>query len=583
MKPIAISPPARLASTLAALIALGTTHGARAVERRALSSGSVTLPLSGLVIELPEEEDVSYRVRSFYSITDGAKYGARDILEQYVYISYGWDGDDEPTEAVWVQHGKILDGGCQGFIAKEPLDGATDLPLSAWGLSWQGRVGTLELDGVVTPTAILCTQRDDKAESLVLHVYVRDLDATAHRDVIASRVKTSPLASRIAEAYRLERVAVDAPLGRPEVGMFQSAAAPPTSLAVPFHKVTLALPKDGFAWTLDGAATEARTASDFITSMFPSATDLGIEFRQIGPGPCEGALGRTTGTFVAAATVAGWSGERVKQGQNFHEVWLCKSLADRAVIARLTAKAELGELARFQPILEAIATALATTAAPPARPASPKSWTPTRNPKDFVHIAMGLEGVYSSRETDGLDPDRFPATRLAGPGIDMQYLWMFDGFLGRMNLAATFDLGGLFDDQKTSAARWGAQHLEFAFELGFCFGDDLRVGVMAGWTGMSGPLTLNSSLSVSAAIAMPPEDEDELGWILRVTPLNLLAANERSLFSPLAIDLDFAVSGIGLGAEFQYIGAPEVGDEDIPAAGWAVLFRFGLGGFLNRF
>ena len=27
----------------------------------------------------------------------------------------------------------------------------------------------------------------------------------------------------------------------------------------------------------------------------------------------------------------------------------------------------------------------------------------------------------------------------------------------------------------------------------------------------------------------------------------------------------------------------EIGDEDIPAAGWAVLFRFGLGGFLNRF
>lgn len=566
--------------TLASLALAAPT---RAAEPRLVSSGTVTLPLSGLTFEVPEETDIGYLVSGFYSVVSASDYGARDIITQSLYLSDGWDDYDEPQETVWVQHGLLREGGCAEFLAKERIDTPSDATFSAWGLSWTARVGTLDAGAGSRPVVIACTRRDAQAESLVLHIRLDTLPTSAARDMVLGRAQVSDLAQAIAGAYRTERVAVDAPLLRSEVAPFGGAAPLPRTLAVPFHKVELALPKDGFAWSLAANAPMARTASDFITSMFPSATDLGIEFRQIGPGPCEGALGRTTGTFVAAATVAGWSGERVKQGQNFHEVWLCKSLADRAVIARLTAKAELGELARFQPILEAIATALATTPAPPARPASPKSWTPTRNPKDFVHIAMGLEGVYSSRETGNLDPNRFPATRLAGPGIDMQYLWMFDGFLGRMNLAATFDLGGLFDDQKTSAARWGAQHLEFAFEIGFCFGDDLRVGVMAGWTGMSGPLTLNSSLSVSAAIAMPPEDEDELGWILRVTPLNLLAANERSLFSPLAIDLDFAVSGIGLGAEFQYIGAPEVGDEDIPAAGWAVLFRFGLGGFLNRF
>lgn len=57
----------------------------------------------------------------------------------------------------------------------------------------------------------------------------------------------------------------------------------------------------------------------------------------------------------------------------------------------------------------------------------------------------------------------------------------------------------------------------------------------------------------------------------------LLTSDERMLLSPLSVDLRYFTSGLGVGVELQYIGAPEAGDEDVPAEGLACILRLGTG------
>lgn len=57
----------------------------------------------------------------------------------------------------------------------------------------------------------------------------------------------------------------------------------------------------------------------------------------------------------------------------------------------------------------------------------------------------------------------------------------------------------------------------------------------------------------------------------------LLTSDERMLLSPLSVDLRYFTSGLGVGVELQYIGAPEAGDEDVPAEGFACILRLGTG------
>jgi|GEM_PF-3311778 len=154
---------------------------------------------------------------------------------------------------------------------------------------------------------------------------------------------------------------------------------------------------------------------------------------------------------------------------------------------------------------------------------------------------------------------------------------MRTGIGGRLALSAAFDLGALDDDHDDASL--GRQHLELDLEiLGSVAVGRLSIALGAGWQGIAGPITENSSLALSAYLIGAPYSGRDGAWFLRVTPVQLLASNERELLSPLAVELRYLFAGgLYLGVEGQYVRAPAADTEDTPGAAWALMFRVGAG------
>lgn len=345
---------------------------------------------------------------------------------------------------------------------------------------------------------------------------------------------------------------------------------PATRIRLPRFQIDLVLPPNppdqDFAWVLDPEAPPDQTRLRSTTS------DIRLGFAIHPPGVC-GDLGPRDG---ASVEVAGFIGT-LAESTGFSAARLCRDHPDRLIAIEISSQMPLGELSRFGTLLSAIERTLMHLPAPlELRPPPP----PPLPPDGFLFMQFGSEWVFSSRDTAAFDPNTFPEDRLIGPGLAMDFLFSTEGLLGRTAFTATYDLAGLFGGDNTDKAHFGAAHFEAAIEFGYVAGDDFILGFLAGWTGLSGPLTLNSSLSVSTVIGQVPDVSGGFGWLLCVTPIQLFAANEREFFSPLTVELQVVVAeGLGLSLGFQWIGPPEPGDQDIPAEGFAFSFGVGSGQF----
>lgn len=551
--------PRRASFALPLAVAILSTGPAHAVE---LDAGEVTLPLSGFVVELPPHAG-HYALTSQYRLIDADTYAAIDTLEKRSGPS---------TLETWtVRHGK-LEGDCEVHLARLSQEPTRNV-------EWLGLNGDIQLSPA-RRTATFCAPLG--VESLVVSAHFHshpNPDPTGLE--LEDTLRASPIAAAILAAAASNKVAITTPLGRDDVKALPDSRPYPAPIRLPKLAIELQPPADGFVWTYDARISKT-LRGEHLTAYFPTAADLGVTFSQYGRGDCESAWKREGGRVLGPARVAGFEGVFfAPESGRVREAHLCLSRPDRLIVAQLTSAAPLDDLEPLAPILSAIARTLSRLPAPPPRSVAVAQGTGESLPADgFLFMQFGSELIVSSRDTGGRDEDVFPATRLTGPGLAMDFVFKADGFVSRTAFAATYDLGGIFSGDATSSARWGASHLEAAFEFGYAAGSDFILGFMAGWTGMSGPLTLNSSLSVSAVFGMVPEAPGDFGWLLRATPIQLFAANERELMSPFELELHLSpAQGLGVTLGFQWIGAPEPGDEDIPAEGWALSLSVGSGVF----
>lgn len=547
--------PRRVPFALPLAVAILSTAPAQAVE---LDAGEVTLPLSGFVVDLPPHAG-HYALTAQYRLIDADTYAAIDTLEKRSASS---------TLETWtVRHGK-LEGDCQGHLARLAQEPTRDV-------EWLGLHGTIQLSRA-RKTATFCAPLG--VESLVLTAHFHTNPTLDPTDLeLEDTLRSSPIAAAILAAAASNKVAITTALGRDDVLALPDSRPYPAPIRLPKLAIELEPPADGFVWTYDARISKT-LRGEHLTAYFPTAADLGVTFSQYGRGDCESVWQREGGRVLGPARVAGFEGVFFAPDSNrILEAHLCLSRPDRVIVAQLTSAAPLDDLEPFAPILSAIARTLSRLPAPPPRRVSAAHGTGESLPPDgFLFLQFGSELIVSSRDTAGRDEDRFPPTRLTGPGLALDFVFKIDGFLARTAFAATYGWGGLVSADATPAARWGASHLEGAFEVGYAAGSDFILGFIAGWTGMSGPLTLNSSLSVSAVFGMVPEAPGDFGWLLRATPIQLFAANEREFMSPFEVELHVTpVEGLGISLGFQWIGAPGPGDEDIPAQGWALSFGVG--------
>lgn len=552
--------PRRALIALPLALALLAAAPAHALE---LDAGEVTLPLSGFVVDLPPHAG-HYALTAQYRLIDADTYAAIDTLERRSGAS---------TLETWtVRHGK-LEGDCQGHLARLAKEPTRHVEL-------RGLDGVLQISQLSPgrKTATFCAPLG--VESLVVSVHFHSSANPDPTDLeLEDTLRTSPIAAAILAAAASNKVAITTALGRDDVLALPDSRPYPAPIRLPKLAIELEPPADGFAWTYDARISKT-LRGEHLTAYFPTAADLGVTLSQYGRGDCESVWQREGGRVLGPARVAGFEGVYfAPDSGRVHEAHLCLSRPDRLIVAQLTSAAPLDDLEPFAPILSAIARTLSRLPAPPPLRATGVAahGTDEALPADgFLFMQFGSELIVSSRDTAGRDEDRFPATRLTGPGLALDFVFKIDGFLGRTAFAATYGWGGLVSAEATPAARWGASHLEGAFEVGYAAGSDFILGFMAGWTGMSGPLTLNSSLSVSAVFGMVPEAPGDFGWLLRATPIQLFAANERELMSPFEVELHLTpVEGLGINIGFQWIDAPGPGDQDIPAKGWALAFGIG--------
>lgn len=253
-----------------------------------------------------------------------------------------------------------------------------------------------------------------------------------------------------------------------------------------------------------------------------------------------------------------------------------RGLAALAFVAVLAG--DSGGRAQAPGVVAAAATVLTAAEFPVERP-EPTHLGPLG---DGVLVWFELEAPVSWRDAaTASDGKRSPSPRVTFPSLGLGALVSAQsGLFLRMSLALGVDLVGATagGDAPTTSPRYGGQRWEVLLDFGYALhvGDWGRLGLTLGWHGLSGPLTRNSSLASSLYFLAAP-DPDVFAFMLRVTPMQLVAANERNFLSPLTLEARFIAAPFSVGVEAQWIDAPRPGDEDIPSRGFAFIFRVGYG------
>jgi hypothetical protein len=351
---------------------------------------------------------------------------------------------------------------------------------------------------------------------------------------------------------------------------------PPRSrtLRLPVFDVDLQLPDDGMTWEVSGTLEHPNLPGVSLDRLTPADPPLVVAIRR-----AQGSGTRLASCSALAKEHAGrlppltglpsrWLGYPLDTNPLTTDV--CIDIDSWLVVVQFASREQLTNLAPFAPLLKAIEAALR----PPAAPSVP-GYSYSGYDKSILMASGGLEVPVSWRDSND---EAIPSLRASFPGFE--YSWLIaaaSGFVHRGNIAAAVDILGVFSDDVTLSPRFGGQHVELGLDFGFAFslGDTTRLGLTAGWHGVVGPITKNSSIALSAIFASYLDDE--VGLSVRVTPVQLLAANERELMSPLTVDVRVMLGILALGLEIQYIAPPEPGDEDIPAEAMAFIFRFGAG------
>ena len=358
----------------------------------------------------------------------------------------------------------------------------------------------------------------------------------------------------------------------PVLRALEAGARGPTVLDLKVLGLTLTIPPDGMAWTVAPVAPDSPPGAVGLERLSPQGPEVSVYFILDSEGkgvPCA-EYAKTTSELRGLP--AGWSA--TTQGDKGF-VAACFDHDGEGIRVGFFSNPLIVDATPFVPLIKGIEEVIRSfPAASPVTPSVP-GYSYSGYEKSIMMASGGLEVPVSWRDSSD---KTIPSLRASFPGFE--YSWLIaaaSGFVHRGNLAAAVDILGVFSDDVTLSPRFGGQHVELGLDFGFSFalGDTTRLGLTAGWHGVVGPITKNSSIALSAIFASYLDDG--LALSVRVTPVQLFAANERELMSPLTVDVRVMLGVLALGLEFQYIAPPEPGDQDIPAEAMAFILRFGAG------
>jgi len=574
----------------------GTLPPANGTTQR-FASGKLVLPLHGIELNLPSLGATSsdyYVIGGYWRLDpDGETHAVSHIVDEYLA--------GKLRGGTSIQLGRFAEKTCAVMASEFEVESAWSGTLEVYGRTWDAKGGIqVRKNGTRVWSVFLCDELGE--EKLLLRRYF-NADSTAAatfttqmlRDLTPGKLKTLTTLEAIVRGYEARVRGSSRGIKDPMVTRQDKSLPAVRTVSLSHVGLTVSVPDDGQLWTVEKTPKFDGQDIFFRAAPYQDPTDLTL-LRIKDAKSCDDAFSRLAGKDrrweTPANVPSGWSSRLAYASGTAKGFYLCRYTTSGALIAAVAADGRPPELGTFHPLLAAIATA----AGPEVAPRTPVSPGPGPGPgpgprpgpsysrdESFFVGGWFLEVPLSSRDTAalGLDEARFPSFNYAGPGFGLSMAFgEVGGWIGRFALWASPAWGSLLSEgDETTSPRFGAQHWEAAFEYGFNLelGEGTALGLTLGWTGLSGPITKNSSVTASLMFASVADDVDDPSFVLRLTPVQIFAANERMLMSPLAIEAMVLVGGLAVGAEFQQIAAPEAGDEDIPAEAWALILRVGFG------
>ena len=339
------------AAIAAALVALLSGAPSAAADPVAIRQGAAQLPVSGLVIDLPAQAGIEYRVSGSWSTnTAGDTFDARDIVDE-VDLASG-----KLTSGNWVLAGYFTAGDCEATLAGTTLDNAWTQDATLWGEAWKVRGGVFTFEGALgrKPAAVLC-RMTSTGHSLMLYRFLIDQPETVAQSVIMDSVRGSAALASASRSYSALRTGDVYPTRRGEVRRRGEGNAART-VTLPVTGLVVDLPDDGYFWLLgDGEQ------SDMLDRLLPTLPEVSVEIA-MGPGlSCEDVLaGLTTGslpTHVPTNLPSGWTAGPALQLDGEIELTMCSQAGADALIFGIFQGATRTDVSSMHPLMAALLAA----------------------------------------------------------------------------------------------------------------------------------------------------------------------------------------------------------------------------------
>jgi len=582
-------------------------------------SGKVTLPTTGIVVDLPASTFVRFwGVMGSVNLTEDGQRFVSDTLMRYNRRRVR---DQKMTVSA-----SFFSKTCAEYLARyadperyiESVTGQVDLGAT---------VGTTALAGGLSKeragrgnrqvTARVCFEHPKRKGIKLLWTieWIRRQPLTATAAASEFR-KNLTLAKTLVGAFRADRFELG-PGTRAKHVRRSKRLAKPRTLFLPRQRLRVTVPDDGREWTAwkPDAKKRKDKGPDLLYAAAPSVgqMSLAVEVLRLKRfSSCRALIdaaikAKAAKRFTPPGLPSGWAGYLFK---GIDGAWLpggCKRLSSGRFLQVWSDNPELPvkDFRPLRPIYKALAKF--RTGKPPVAPPrtsrkappggtvgpAPKRSRPGRRfsrpsgnrggSKGMVAIGSQLGMSYRDSEGLGVDVDKYPSLRASFLGVDLNFTFgdFGPGLAWWMRSAAyvALDWGNAFGGPVSNSTCWGGAMYGLDGEA-YVGGSDgaFFAGIGAGYQGLKGPITDNSSLSISAMLGYFPDDSDDPGFYLRVTPLQLIPANERWVMSPLTVELRMVLGNVLMvGLEAQYIEAPGDGISDTPAEAFAGVLKLGFG------
>lgn len=332
-------------------------------------SGKVTLPLTGLAVDLPQDprKGATWALSGSWSFTDGgASFDARDVIDQKI--------DGKIVAGAWVHIGYFNAGDCGAVVKELDVPDRWTAERKLWGLHWHVAGGTWDFGNDLgkAPTVALCTSRPNRSSLLLYYFFVGDT-APLDQEARLAAVARITLFARVSGAWVKDRTAPVLPMKRPEIRRRGDIAAA-RKVRLVRSAMDVTLPDDGFAWLARPDAPDM--SADFLDRMAPASPDISLEVIRVASATCEAIL-PTTGPDAPKRHTepppkgmpSGWRslGTLALDADTLERV-ICRESSGRALLVGLlgtpVSAAEARDFAPFEALLAALAAASDTTPMP---------------------------------------------------------------------------------------------------------------------------------------------------------------------------------------------------------------------------